>query len=336
MRNSTISNGARSLTRRSLLRASALAATALAAPALTGCDSLLEEDSDRPRIAMVFDAPVNDGGWGSSCYEAMIGAAEECGWDTACSENVASSDWAATMQAYIDMGYDLIYCPGNEFQDAVLQVAADNPDARFCLLNGTKTADNVEAIMPDASQIGTLAGALAGLLTNTGVVGFIGGTELDTTVMKLEAYAEAAAKVNPAATCSSAYAGSFNDAAKGKEIANSMLTSNNVDVMFGDASVVDAGVREAMASFPGTFAIGQPNDLGGTDDPLVANSVVTDNAALVAECMRSVESGDFGGRTVLGDLSNGGVSIGTFSGIVSADVQQAYLDIVEQIREGSF
>lgn len=323
------------ITRRTFV-SGALALSAGALLGLPGCDAYLENESGKRRIAMIFNAPINDGGWGSTCYEAMIAAAEECGWETAYSENVAFSDWSATMQAYIDMGYDLIYAPGNEYQDSVLQVSKDNPEAKFCMLNGTVVTDNIQSAMPNATQIGQCAGALAGLLSKTEVIGFIGGIEIDTTLLKLEGYTQAAQRVNPNIKVISAYAGSFNDAAKGKEIANSMLASSGVDVIFGDASVVDTGAREAMASYPGTYNIGQPNDLGGPDDPLVANSVITDNVVLIAECMRDVEAGTYGNKTILGDLSNGGVFMGTFSSIVPADVQERYLAMVDEIEAGTF
>lgn len=323
------------MTRRGFL-AGVVALASVSMLGLTGCDRYLENESEKHRIAMVFNAPINDGGWGSSCYEAMVKAAEECGWETAYSENVATADYGATMQAYIDMGYDLVYLPGNEYQSSVLQVSKDNPDAKFLVLNGTEVNDGIQAAMPDAVRIGQCAGALAGLLTKTDSIGFIGGIEIDTTLQKLEGYTQAAQKVNPKVRVTSAYAGSFNDAAKGKEIATSMCSSNAVDVMFGDASVVDAGAREAQAGFPGTYNIGQPNDLGGANDPLVPNSVVTDNVVLIVQCMRDYEAGEYGNKTVLGDLSNGGVSIGTFSSIVPADIQDEYLRIIDQIREGSF
>ncbi len=326
---------ARAMSRRGFLAGVAALAGA-SVLGLSGCDRYLENESGKYRIAMVFNAPINDGGWGSSCYEAMVLAAEECGWETAYSENVATADYGATMQAYIDMGYDLVYLPGNEYQSSVLQVSKDNPDAKFLVLNGTEVNAGIQAAMPDAVQIGQCAGALAGLLTKTNSIGFIGGIEIDTTLQKLEGYTQAAQKINPDIQVTTAYAGSFNDAAKGKEIATSMCSSNAVDVMFGDASVVDAGAREAQAGFPGTYNIGQPNDLGGPDDPLVPNSVVTDNVVLIVQCMRDYEAGEYGNKTVLGDLSNGGVSVGTFSSIVPEDIQEEYLQIIDQIREGSF
>lgn len=181
-----------------------------------------------------------------------------------------------------------------------------------------------------------MAGALAGLMTKTNNIGFIGGMELDTTKAKVSCYEKAAQKVNPQVKVSSAYAGSFSDTAKGKEIAASMVSTYDVDVMFGDASAVDTGAREALAGLEGRYDIGQPGNLGSADDKVIICSVVTDNAALVKACMETVEDGTFGNKTVYGDLSNGCLSVGTFSSLVPEDVQKQYLEYVEQIKAGTF
>ena len=34
------------------------------------------------RVAMICDSSISDGGWGMSCYNAMVDAAEEHGWET--------------------------------------------------------------------------------------------------------------------------------------------------------------------------------------------------------------------------------------------------------------
>ena len=318
----------------------------LAALSLTGCgsggsgDSAGGEgasgDNEKLKVAMVIDSPSSDGCWGASCYQAMTDAASDLGWDTAYSESVAQADWGTNMQNYVDQGYDLIFMPGNEFSDTVTQVAADNPDSKFAILNDTVQSDNVEGLMPDNEQIGLLAGALAGLLTKTESIGFIGGVELDTTKAKLENYEKAAKKMNENVQVFSAYAGSFSDAAKGKELANSMAKNNKVDVMFGDASIVDTGAREALAEFADTYDIGQPSNMGSEDDPLIATSVVTDNKTMLEQSMKDVENDEFGNKVIMGDLSNGGVSVGTVSKIVPSDVQDEYTTIVDQIKDGSF
>ena len=294
-------------------------------------------DGEKKRkVAIFLDGPINDGGWGASCYKAMCDAAEELGWETAYSESVAQSEWATTMENYIDQGYDLIFAPGNQYTDTVKQVANDNPDSKFCVLNDTVQADNIESLMPDTEQIGLLAGALAGVLSKTNNIGFIGAVELDTTLSKLENYTKGAQKVNPQIQVASAYAGSFSDAAKGKELATSMANNNSVDVMFGDASIVDTGAREALAAFEGVYDIGQPGDLGSADDKLIACSVVTDNKTMLLSAMKDVEADSYGNKTVYGDLSNGGVAVGTFSNIVTSEQQAAYLEYVEQIKAGTF
>ena len=289
------------------------------------------------KIAMLLDSSISDGGWGASCYQAMVDAAEEMGWETAYTDNVATSDFTTVMTDYADLEYNLIFAPGNEYTDAVIQVSEEYPDTYFCLLNGAVETDNVISVMPDAEQIGYLAGALAGLMTQTNNVGFIGGMEIDTTKTKLDSYEAAVKKVNPDINVSSAYAGSYDDAAKGKEIANSMISTYDVDVMFGDASAVDTGAREALADVENKFSIGQPGDLGSADDEVIICSIVTDNAALVKECMEAVEAGEYGNKTVFGNLDDGCLQVGTFSDkLVSKEIQDKYMELVEQIKAGTF
>ncbi|MDY4691077.1 MAG: BMP family protein [Atopobiaceae bacterium] len=293
--------------------------------------------ADAKKVAIFLDGPINDGGWGASCYKAMTDAAKELGWETAYSESVPQSDWATTMENYIDEGYSLIFAPGNQYTDAVKQVAADNPDMKFVLLNDTVKTDNVESLMPNTQQIGQLAGALAGILSKTNNIGFIGAMELDTTLDKLENYTKAAQKVNPKIKVAKAYAGSFSDATKGKELATTMIKNNDVDVMFGDASIVDTGAREALAAAKNRFDIGQPGDLGSASDELIACSVVTDNKSMLKQAMEDVEKGEYGNKVIYGDLSNGGVAVGTFSDkLVTKEQQDEYNKYVEQIKDGKF
>ena len=153
------------------------------------------------KVAMICDSSISDGGWGMSCYNAMEDAAAEHGWTTEVSDMIAQSAYYETIVTYCDLGYDLIYAPGNQYTDAVLQAAEEYPDVAFALLNGgTGTPDqatngNVTSLLPDAQQVGWIAGALAGLMTESGTIAFIGGMELDTTVGKYDGYAEAAAYV---------------------------------------------------------------------------------------------------------------------------------------------
>ncbi len=289
------------------------------------------------KVAMILDSTISDGGWGAACYNAMVSAAETSGFETQYTDGLTSADFVTTMRSYADLGIDLIFAPGNQYSDAVSEVAADYPDVKFALLNGTIESDNIVSLLPDADQIGYMAGALAGLMSETDSIGFVGGMELDTTKAKLAQYEAAAKKVNPNIEVYSAYAGSFSDTAKGKEIAETMISMNNVDVMFGDASAVDSGVREVLASYENRYDIAQPSDLLSIQESdVVLSSVVTDNARMLQICMDDVKNDTYGNKTIYGNLENGSLSIGTFSDLVPEDVKEEYLSIVKQIEEGTF
>ncbi len=308
-----------------------------ATPTESANGNTAEETEEAYKVAMICDSSIADGGWGAACYNAMVAAAGNYGFETQYTDGLTSADFASSIRSYCDLGFNLIFAPGNQYTDAVVEVSADYPDVYFALLNGTVETDNVVSLLPDAQQIGYMAGALAGLMSKTNSIGFIGGMELDTTKTKLASYEAAAKAINPDIVVSSAYANSFSDSAKGKEIADSMVTTNQVDVMFGDASAVDSGAREALANYEGVYDIGQPSDLLATQkSDVIISSVVTDNATLIGLCMADIKAGTYGNKTIYGNLANGSLSVGTFSEAVPQDIQAKYLEIVDQIKDGTF
>ncbi len=306
-------------------------------------ESVAPADGTVFKVAMVCDSSISDGGWGAACYNAMITAAEDLGWETQYTDSIDVADYVSAIESYCQLGYDMIFLPGNQYSDATKQVAADYPEIAFAVLNGAEDlpTGNIMSMLPDAQEIGWVAGSLAGLMSKSNVLGFIGGMELDTTKAKLASYEEAAKSINPDITVLSAYAGSFSDTAKGMELANSMI-NQKADVFFGDASAVDSGARQAIdtandaAGSIGIYDIGQPADLLG-QNPCVISSVVTDNAGMLKICMQAVADGTFGNQVVYGSLENGCLSVGQINEeLVSKDIQDKFMEAVEQMKAGTF
>ena len=303
------------------------------------------------KVAMITDTSISDGGWGMSCYNAMVDAAEERGWETDYSDMIDQSAYYDNIVAYCDLGYDLIFAPGNQYTVAVLQAAEEYPDVAFALLNGgTGTPaeavnSNVTSLLPDSQQVGWIAGALAGLMTETGTIAFIGGMELDTTQGKYAGYAEAAAYVGEqegktVTTLDIVYSNSFSASDKGIEFAKAMM-DQGADVFFGDASSVDSGARQAIDEANAAngeitvYDIAQPSDLLGQNECIIG-SQVTDNALLVSKCMEAVENGTFGGEVIYGTMQDGILSAGALSDLVPADKQEKYQTYIQQMIDGTF
>ena len=276
------------------------------------------------KVAMICDSSISDGGWGMSCYNAMMDAAEKHGWETAVSDSIEQSAYFDTIDSYCTLGYDMIYAPGNQYTDAVLQAAAEYPDIAFALLNGA-------ADTPAKAENGTTA--------------FIGGMELDTTKGKYEGYKEAAAYVaekagKTATTLDIVYSNSFSASDKGIEFAKAMI-DKGADVFFGDASAVDSGARQAIDEYNAAqgsvkvFDIAQPADLLGQNECIIC-SQVTDNSAMVGSCMEAVEAGKLGGDVIYGTLENGALSAGAVSDLVPAEIKDQYNAYIEEMKAGTF
>ena len=308
--------------------------------------------ADTRTVAMICDSSISDGGWGMACYNAMMDAAEECGWETMYSDSIAQSSYYDTIVSYCDLGVDMIYAPGNQYTDAILQAAEEYPEIAFALLNGGESTPekavngNVSSLLPDATQIGWIAGALAGLMTESGTIAFIGGMELDTTLAKYAGYGEAASFVaeehgKSVTLLDPVYSGDFSASDKGLEFAKAMM-DEGADVFFGDASAVDSGARQAIDEANEengeitVYDIAQPADLLGQND-CVIGSQVTDNAVLIELSMKAVEVGEFGGETLYGTLQNGVLSAGALNEeIVPVDVQEEYAAYIQQMEDGTF
>lgn len=303
------------------------------------------------RIAMICDSSINDGGWGTACYQAMIDAAEANGWETAYSDSIAQSAYYDTMVSYCDQGYNIIYAPGNQYTDAVLQVAKEYPDISFALLNGAAETpakaenSNVTSLLPDAHQVGWIAGTLAALMTKTNTLAFIGGMEIDTTKGKYEGFKESAAYVGEKEgktinTLDIVYSNDFGAADKGIEFAKAMM-DKGADVFFGDASAVDSGARQAIDEYNAAkgevvvYDIAQPADFLGQNECIIG-SQVTDNASLIGLCMEAVKNGKLGGDVIYGTMENGVLSAGKLSDLVPKELQDKYLSYMEEIKAGTF
>lgn len=304
------------------------------------------------KVAFILNCSINDGGWGTACYSELVAACEKNdNWTMEYTDNLAQDGYYDAMVAYCNAGFDLIYAPGGEYTDAVLQVANEYPEVSFALLNGSEDTPaqavngNVTSLLPDGQQIGWIAGALAGLMSNTGRIAFIGGMELTTTLAKYEGYSEAAKYVaekegKTVSVLDAVYANSFDDSSKGIEFANAMM-EQNADVFFGDASAVDSGARQAIdehntaAGAVEVFDIAQPADSLGQNECIIG-SQITDNSSLIALSFKAIEEGTFGGEVLYGDLQNGVLSIGALNDLVPQEIQEKYQAYIQEMIDGTF
>ena len=192
---------------------------------------------------------------------------------------------------------------------------------------GPETPKNVGCAVFQEEQPSFLVGYIAGKLTKTNKVGFVGGIKFPL-IEKFEYGFMAGVKLaNPDCEILSQYAESFTDAAKGKAIANNMY-QQNADIVFHASGGVGDGVIEA-AKEKDKWAIGVDKDQNflAPDNVLTSAMKRVDNA--IFDMVKKLTKGEFkGGETIVYNLSNEGVGIAPTS---NRHVPKPILDQVDEL-----
>ena len=292
---------------------------------------------DAVKVAMILTGYINDAGWNQSAYEGLQMAEEEYGVEGAYTEAVPQPDYETVMRDYADQGYDLIICVGNELSDAALAVAGSFPDVTFAVMNGNYAQEpNVGAYRFNTPQSGFLAGAVAAMYSENGVVGMIGGSTAPHIKDSVEAFVEGAKYIDPDAEVLTGYTESMTDIAKGKEMGMAFI-EQGADVLCANANSCSLGVIDA-AKEKGIRHIGYISDQYEVALDTVMVSMIQSNQFMIKAIIESVIHGEFTPELHLFGMPEGALSLSDFNGhdeILTEEEQAKIEEIIAGINDGS-
>ncbi len=292
----------------------------------------------KTKVAMVTDSGgVNDQSFNQSAWEGLKRAEKELGVKVSYKESKQDADYAPNLETLTDAENDLIWGIGFLMGDSVKSTAQLNPDQKYAIVDffyGPETPKNVGCVVFQEEQPSFLVGYIAGKMTKTNKIGFVGGIKFPL-IEKFEyGYMAGAKLANPNVEVASQYAESFTDAAKGKAIATNMY-QQGADIVFHASGAVGDGVIEA-AKEDGKWAIGVDKDQNSLapDNVLTSAMKRVDNA--VFGMVKQLKDGTFeGGKAVVYNLSNDGVGIApTSSKHVPAEILAEVDALIAKIKAG--
>lgn len=167
---------------------------------------------------------------------------------------------------------NVVVLVGWEFYD-VETVAPEYPDVRFIWVDNatSQPVDNVLCITYAQNEGSFLAGYIAAKMSQSGVIGAVGGEDSDTINDFIVGYRQGAQYANPEISVEVQYASTYDDPAVGKECALA-LNEQGADVIFQIASKTGDGVFEA-AREKGFYAIGVDSDQKYIDPEVIICSM---------------------------------------------------------------
>lgn len=300
------------------------------------------EASDAPiRVCVVYTGNLGDKSYNDSCNAGAERAKADFNIELKSLEGTTDEEWKANLLASCEEGYDLIICAASNLQPHLEEYAESYPDTKFAIIDTTVDRANVESISFAQNQGSFLAGAAAALFTQKTdiegvnedhIIGWVGGMDIPVLHDFYVGYEQGAKYVDPDVQILQAFAGTWNDPLKGKELTNAQY-EQGADIVMNVASGTGVGILEA-AKEAGKYAIGVDLNQDADQPGSVLTSMVkrVDNACYLV--IQSVVEDTFeGGATKYLSLTEGGVSLTDFSVMKEALGDKFPQDIVDKCDE---
>ncbi|CAH0120385.1 Membrane lipoprotein TmpC [Paenibacillus sp. CECT 9249] len=288
------------------------------------------------RIGLVTDiGGVNDKAFSQTAWEALEQIKKDKGADIKYLQSKTDADFVPNLSQFVKNGYDLTWGTGFVMVEAVQKVARDNPNAKLAIVDNEVDEPNVKSVLFKEHEGSFLVGVIAGLMTESDKVGFVGGMKIPV-IAKFEAGFKAGVKaVNPDAEIIVNYTGAFDKPDLGKAAAATIYNAG-ADIIFHASSGTGAGVfneaSDRLKQGKRVWVIGVDRDQSleyGDDVTLTSMMKRVDEA--VYRVSEELIDGTFeGGTTLELGLKENGVGIADTS---SKNVPEDVLKQVEEYKE---
>ncbi|ADO77146.1 BMP family lipoprotein [Halanaerobium praevalens] len=276
------------------------------------------------RVGIVLSTGgLGDLSFNDSAYRGLQRAERELGIDFQYIEPSDPSEDETALRRFANRGFDLIIGVGFQMSDTLETVSYDYPNVKFSHIDqdfGEDIPDNIVSLNFAEWEGSFLAGALAALVSDTNVVGYVGGVD-SALIQRFEGgFYQGAKYINPDIEVERRYADSFGDPARGREIALGMI-DDGADVIYHAAGGTGSGVFQA-AGEEDIYAIGVDSNQNYVEPGHVIASMVkkVDNA--VFNIAKAVDEGTYeGGENLYFTLEDGGVMLTSLT-----EIEQPVLD----------
>jgi basic membrane protein A len=285
---------------------------------------------------MVFDVGgLGDKSFNDGAHRGLMRAAKELGVATKYIEPGDGSDRESALRQRAAAGDDLVIATGFIFSDDITKLAGQFPNTKFACIDYSlpqgldKAPANLVGLRFREHEGSFLVGAIAGRVTKTKKVGFVGGMKIPL-IRKFEAGYEAGVKhVCPDCTVLSAYAGTepkaFADPTKGKELSLAQY-ARGVDIIFHASGKTGDGVFDA-AKEQKKLVIGVDSDQFHVAPCCVLTSMVKNVDVAVFEAIKKVQAGKFESGVYEFGLADNGIGF-VYDDNNKAFIPQAVVDEV--------
>lgn len=284
---------------------------------------------EKLKAGWVYVGPIGDHGWtyrhdvGRREVEAALGDRVETTYVESVQEG---PDAERVIRQLAASGHGIVFATSFGFMNSVIRVAQQFPDVKFEHATGYKTAENVAVYNARFHEGRTVIGTIAGHMTKSGIVGYIGSFPIPEVVMGINAFTLALRRVRPDAQVRVVWVDSWYDPGKEADAAKALI-DQGADIL---SQHTDSPAAVQVAEERGVWAFGQASDMSRFAPKAHLTSIIDNWGPYYVERCRAVLDGTWQSHSIWWGLKEGMVQIGPYNPALPETVVAE----AERVREG--
>ncbi|WP_119304716.1 BMP family ABC transporter substrate-binding protein [Dongia deserti] len=283
-------------------------------------------------IGFVYVGPVEDFGWthahdvGRKAVEAELGNQVKTTFVESVKEGPDSERVIAELAS---KGNKLIFTTSFGYMNPTIKVAQRFPDVKFEHCTGYKRAENVSTYNIRFYEGRYVQGVIAGRLSKSGIVGYIGSVPIPEVVMGMNAFIIGMRTVNPKARMKIVWVNAWYDPGKEGDSAKALI-DQGADII---AQHTDSGAPLQVAQQRGVLGFGQASDMSALAPKAQLTASVDFWNPYYIQRAKDVIAGTWKSQDVWGGFDSGMLVMAPYANMPD-DVAKAGKAAEEGIREG--
>jgi simple sugar transport system substrate-binding protein len=298
-------------TRRQLLQSS----LAVAGTAAVGVPALAAAPY---KVAFMYVAPIGDAGYTFQHEQGRLAVQQHYGdkVKTSYVENVQEGPDAERVIRKLAQGNDMVFTTSFGFMEPTLKVAKQFPKVLFEHATGYKRAHNVSTYSARFYEGRYLAGVIAGRMTKSNVIGFVGAFPIPEVIQNINAYILGARSVNPKVVCKLVMVSAWFDPGKERAAADTLM-SQGADVL---TTHTDSPAVQQAGEERGVWTIGFNSDMQRFGPKTCLTSVISDWSGYYIQEVGRAMAGTWKSHDTWGGLADGMIVLAPFNPALPKDV----------------
>jgi basic membrane protein A len=302
---------------------------------ISGCsgESNASTVADKTKVGiMLSDDGLGDQSFSDAGFNGLRRARDELGILFDYREIDEENDYLTRFQELVNQDNDLIIGLGYTTLDALAQIAEENPEQQFVIIDGSIDLPNVVSVNFKEEEGSFLIGALAGLKTESDIVAFVGGEDSPVIHKFEKGFTQGVKATNPDAVVLSRYAGTFGDDQLGAEIAAELI-EDGADLIYPSAGFTGVGVIQ-QAEEAGIYSFGVDSDQFHLGENTVITSMMKNIDTAVYNLVADlVENGELKNDDLELGLNEEGVGLAPIRVIsLTSNEEEELHDLTEAIK----